>query len=162
MTLQQFWNIIEQTWQDLPELNALRKEAIATNNAEQLEELSFELEGSFMEPYETRLAQLNKEEFTSYIHHLEERMYHIDRQEIHEFTDGSDDGFLYCRCFIVGMGETYYNMIDANPSKATFDLEAEIFGFSAYGVYEEKFEEEFDRYQHHSMETASNPDGWKA
>ena len=97
-----------------------------------------ELESEILENYSKRLLQLDKEEFTSFIHHLEERMYHIDREDIHEYTDGSDDGFVYCRCFIVGMGSEYYELIDNDPSKATMDVEAELFGFSAYGVYEEK------------------------
>ena len=58
------------------------------------------------------------------------------------------------------MGQQYYDMIDQTPSKATFDLEAELFGFSAYRVYEEKFGEEFDRYSIHSIESCSNSNGW--
>ncbi|EWH12727.1 hypothetical protein KLA_13114 [Cellulophaga geojensis KL-A] len=58
------------------------------------------------------------------------------------------------------MGKDYYNSIDNNPSKAKFDLEAEGFGFSAYQVYEELFNEEFDRYSSHSMESCSNSNGW--
>ena len=119
-----------------------------------------ELEEEILINYNKRLLQLDKEELTSFIHHLEQRIYHIDREEIQEYTDGSDDGFMYCRCFIVGMGKEYYNMIDKDPSKATIDLEAELFGFSAYGIYEEKFAEEFERYAYHSMETCSNKEGW--
>jgi hypothetical protein len=58
------------------------------------------------------------------------------------------------------MGKDYYNMIDKEPSKAMADLEAELFGFSAYGFYDEKFGEEFERYTHHSMETCSNKEHW--
>ncbi len=32
-------------------------------------------------------------------------LYNVDRQEIQEVTDGSDDGFLYARGFIVALGE---------------------------------------------------------
>ena len=160
MTLDQFWNILELVWKDRPELNTLRQKALRSNNYDQLEELAAELEGDILESYEERLTNLDKKEFTSFIQHFEERIHHIDREEIHEYTDGSDDGFLYCRCFIVGMGREYYNMVDREPSKASIDLEAELFGFSMYGVYEEEFGEEFQRYQHHSMETGSNLEGW--
>jgi len=160
MTLEQFWNIIELSWQDSPELDKRRQLAIDSNDEEILGELSMELEDTILENYRRRLSQLDKAEFTSFIHHLEERMYHIDREEIHEYTDGSDDGFVYCRCFIVGMGKEYYDMIDTEPSKATMDIEAELFGFSAYGFYEEKFGEDFERYTYHSMESASNSEGW--
>ena len=160
MDLKSFWNLIELSWKDSPELDLQRKKAIQDNDEEILQELSMELQGEILENYKKRLAQLDKAALASFIHHLEERMYHIDRQEIHEYTDGSDDGFLYCRCFIVGMGHDYYNMIDNDPSKATEDLEAEWFGFSAYKVYENLFEEEFERYAHHSMESCSNTNHW--
>lgn len=160
MTLENFWTLIENSWQDSPTLNNQRLKALKSTDEELLSELSMELEGEILENYTKRLLQLSKEEFTSFIHHLEERMYHIDRQDIHEYTDGSDDGFLYCRCFIVGMGRDYYDLVDSDPSKATMDLEAELFGFSAYGVFEEKFGEEFERYTYHSMETCSNSAMW--
>ncbi len=161
MTQQKFWEIIELSWADSPKLDKKRAKALKSNDEELLEELSEELEETILENYNKRLLALDKDELTKFIHILEERIYNIDRQEIHEYTDGSDDGFLYCRCFIVGMGQNYYDMIDKNPSKATLDLEAESFGFSAYKQYEEKFEEEFDRYSIHSMESSSNQNGWK-
>jgi hypothetical protein len=100
-------------------------------------------------------------DLTAFIHILEERLYHIDRQDIHEYTEGSDDGFLYCRCFVVGMGWEYYTMVDEDLSKATMDIEAELFGFSTYGVYGEKNGDEFERYSIHSIETCSNREGWQ-
>ncbi|MEO7309725.1 MAG: DUF4240 domain-containing protein [Chitinophagaceae bacterium] len=161
MTLEKFWKIIESSWADAPKLDKKRAKALKTNDEELLGELSEELEDTIVENYSKRLLSLNKEDLTQFIHFLEERLYNIDREEIQEHTDGSDDGFLYCRCFIVGMGEQYYNMVDKNPSKATMDAEAELFGFSAYDVYEEKFGEEFDRNSIHNIESCSNESGWK-
>lgn len=162
MTVQAFWQIIEASWADAPELNRKRQEALKSNDEELLEELSEALSDTILENYEKRLAELDKKSLTAFIHLLEERLYHIDREEIHEYTDGSDDGFLYCRCFILGMGERYYNMVDKDPSQATMDLEAESFGFAAYSVYEDKFGDEFDRYSIHSIESGSNEEGWKS
>lgn len=160
MTEQKFWELIESSWADSSELNKIRAKALETNDEGLLEDLSSKLQKTILKNYKKRLLLLDKEDFTKFIHILEEKIFNIDREEIHEYTDGSDDGFLYCRCFILGMGEQYYNMIDKNPSKATFDLEGESFGFAAYGVYEEKFEEEFERYTFHSMETCSNENHW--
>ena len=160
MTLDQFWNIIELVWKDSPDIDKLRQKTLRSNNYEQLSELSEELDGEILENYRERLTQLDKIEFTSFIQHFEERIYHIDREEIHEYTDGSDDGFLYCRIFIVGMGRQYYNMIDDDPARASIDMEAEAFGFAMYSVYEKEFGEAFVRYQHHTMESCSNPEGW--
>ena len=162
MNLQQFWNIIEDTWKDVPALYEMRNSAIQENDEELIEAANSEIQdGVFMENLEGRLANLDKADLADYIRHLEERMYHLDRKEIQKYTDGSDDGFLYCRCFIVAMGEAYYNMIDKDPSKAAMDMEAEGFGFIAYGIYEDKFDEDFDRYKFHSMESGSNAAQWK-
>ncbi|MCD8447693.1 DUF4240 domain-containing protein [Tenacibaculum finnmarkense] len=154
-----FWEIIEESWKDSPEIKKQRDEA--NNDEASLEQLSYRLDGNITENYIKRLSKLKKEELTEFIHIFEGKMYHIDRKEIHTYTDGSDDGFLYCRCFILGMGKDYYELIDTTPSLAKFDLEAEGFGFSAYQVYEELFNEEFDRYSKHSMESCSNPVGWE-
>lgn len=160
MTEQEFWKIIESSWADSPEINQSRVKALQKNDEGLLEELSGELEETIVDNYQKRLHALDKGNLTALLHILEEKLYHIDREEIHEYTDGSDDGFLYCRCFILGMGEQYYKMIDKNPSKAMMDLEAEKFGFAAYEVYEEKFGEEFDRNTIHNIESCSNEENW--
>ncbi len=162
MTEKIFWETIELSWADSPELYDLREEALKTNDEELLEELSQGIDEKIVENYNKRLFSFGKEDLTEFIHILEEKLFNIDREEIHEFTDGSDDGFLYCRCFIVGMGEKYYNLIDKNPSKATMDLEAEAFGFSAYTIYQEKFGEEFERDSVYCIESGSNTEGWNS
>ena len=160
MNEEKFWEIIEASWADSPELNKMRAKAIKTNDAELLEELSGELEETITKNYRERLFELEKSAITDFIHILEEKLYKIDREEVHEHTDGSDDGFLYCRCFILGMGKEYYEMIDNDPSAATMDLEAESFGFAAYGVYKKKFGEEFERNSVHCIESVSNQKEW--
>jgi hypothetical protein len=162
MTDKDFWGLIELSWQDSPILYKKRAKALETNDEELLEELSQELYNTITENCKKRLLKLEKDELTSFIHILEERLYNIDREEIHEFTDGSDDGFLYCRCFILGMGEQYYNMIDKEPAKAKLDLEAEAFGFVGYEVYQEKFEEDFERNSVHCIESCSNTNFWSS
>jgi hypothetical protein len=160
VTEQLFWTIIEAAWADSPTLHKDREKALRTNDEELLAALSEEIESTLVEKYRKRLLLLGKEDLTSFIHILEERLYNIDREEIHKYVDGSDDGFLYGRCFVVSMGEEYYNMVDKDPSKATMEAEAEFFGFTAYGVYEEKFDEEFERNTHHCIESGSNTEHW--
>lgn len=162
MTEQKFWELIEASWSDSPQLYEKRAEVLRTNKESLLEKLSQHLGGMFIKNYDNRLRLLDKEELTQFIRILEKKLFDIDRQDIHDFTDGSDDGFLYCRCFILGMGQQYYNMISDYPFKATFDVEAELFGFSAYGIFEERFGEEFDRNAIHCIETCSNENGgWR-
>lgn len=161
MNEQKFWQLIEQSWKKHPQLESLRKEVLSNNIEEQVLELSGFVGADIANQLGEELSSLKKEDLSKFIHIMEEKLFNIDRKEIHEFTDGSDDGFLYCRGFIVGMGEEYYNKIDKNPSLATMDAEAELFGFVAYSTYEQVFDEEFDRYSIHSIESCSNANGWK-
>jgi hypothetical protein len=161
MNEQKFWQLIEDAWESLPLLNDLRQEALHTNDTSLFEGLSFGLDDEVTEAIEERLHTLEKEELTKFIHIFEEKLHQIDREEIHAHTDGSDDGFLYCRGFIVGMGETYYTMVDQNPAKATMDAEAESVCFIGYQVYKDKFGEDFERNSIHSTESGSNPRGWR-
>jgi len=160
MTENEFWEIIEASWADSPKLNKIRMKAVKTNDEELLEELSDKLQGTILKNYHKRLFELEKDAITNFIHILEEKLYKIDREEIHEYTDGSDDGFLYCRCFILAMGKEYYEIIDNDPSAATMDLEAESFGFAAYEIYKKKFGEEFERNSVYCIESVSNQKEW--
>lgn len=161
MTQQDFWKLIDDSWADSPQDDLKRRVATQYNNEDELEDSCGILLDEIINYFKKRLKLLSKEELTQFAHIMEERLYHIDRKEIHEFTGGSDDGFLYCRCFIIAMGKDYYDMIDQDPSKATLDLEAEEVGFAAYQVYQEKFGEEFDRNSIHCIESGSNSDAWK-
>jgi hypothetical protein len=156
-----FWQIIEDAWAASPALLEMRNRVLKTNDAILIEDLTGEVYGTITNNIRDLLLGLNKEELTAFNHIMEEKLFRIDREDIHEYTDGSDDGFLYCRCFIVGMGRTYYEMIEENPSKATCDAEAEIVGFIGYMVYLELFGEEFERNTVHCIETCSNARGWE-
>ncbi|MBS0030291.1 DUF4240 domain-containing protein [Chitinophaga sp. 22321] len=156
-----FWQIIEDAWAASPSLLETRNMVLKTNDAILIEDLTGEVYGAITNNIRDLLLELNKEELTAFNHLMEEKLFRIDREDIHEYTDGSDDGFLYCRCFIVGMGRGYYEMIEENPSKATCDAEAEIVGFIGYMVYQELFGEEFERNTIHCIETCSNAKGWE-
>ncbi|MET8089612.1 hypothetical protein [Micromonospora sp. NPDC005220] len=47
---------------------------------------------------------------------VERKLHDIDREDIHEVTDGSDDGFLYARGFIVALGRAYYEAVRTRPA----------------------------------------------
>jgi hypothetical protein len=156
----QFWQIIEDAWAASPHLMAMRNEVLKTNDAAIIEDLTGAVYGPITNNISDILRGLSKEELTDFNLLMEKKLYEIDRQEIQAFTDGSDDGFLYCRCFIVGMGKNYYETIDQDPSRATCDAEAEIVGFIGYVVYQELFNEEFQRYTVHCIGSCSNQAGW--
>lgn len=155
-----FWQLIEDAWADAPQWNEYRAYAIRTNDPEAMMHLDRALDEDVRIHYENRLKQLSKRELTEFIHILEERIYNLDRSELCDRVEGSDDSFLYIRCFIVGVGEAYYQAIEQHYDLANGEAWAEGFGFAAYAVYEDVYGEEFDRYQFHSMETCSNEAGW--
>jgi hypothetical protein len=160
MTESLFWEIIDSAWTKSALIEKRRVKALRNNDPELLQGLSEDLFGAVLNNYNKRLVLLGKPDLTAFIHILEEKLYDLDRAEIHEFADGSDDGFLYARCFMVAMGEMYYNKINRDPSMATPDMEAETFGFAAYEVYKYKFKADFVRCSVHNIETGSNKAAW--
>lgn len=161
MDQKQFWQIIETAWNDCPEALKLRTEALKTNDVEDIITLGDEVADNIADALTERLYELEREELGAFILQMEERLYHIDRRDIQARTDGSDDGFLYCRCFIVGMGEEYYNKVDKDPSVAYSDIEAEGIGYLAYGVYADRYDEDHPRNSKHNIASGSNKAGWK-
>ncbi|RYF97378.1 MAG: DUF4240 domain-containing protein [Chitinophagaceae bacterium] len=162
MTLEKFWEYLEEVWAAESELKKKRRKALDTDDEKLFQDLTIEIEEVLLESYEDMLYNLEKSELESFIHHLEERLFNIDRKDVHKYIEGSDDGFLYCRCFVVAMGEEYYNRVDKSPGAAHPDLEAEGFGFTAYSVYADRFDDEFERNSKHNIETGSNLSGWPA
>ena len=61
MTEQDFWQIIELSWADSPELNQIRAEALQNNDEELLEKLEEGLGDQILENYTNRLLTLDKE-----------------------------------------------------------------------------------------------------
>jgi len=155
-----FWEIITDTWKKSNK-NKIRLKAIEENDEKVLRELMEFIYTDLISYYQIELLKLEKQEFISYIHKLEEKLYQIDRKEIHEYIGGSSDGFLYSRCFILAMGKEYFEMINETPKKGKYDLEAESFGFGAYWLFERKHNQEFERNSIHCIETRSNEEGWK-
>jgi hypothetical protein len=51
-------------------------------------------------------------------------------------TDGSDDGFLYARCWIISRGRAYCASVLADPSKAVEDEEDNDWLYPAMDAYE--------------------------
>ncbi len=156
-----FWKLIESAWASVPLLDELRREALKTNKADLFEGLSFGLDDEVSEAIAERLRELPREDLVQFNHLMEEKLFRLDREEIHRHTDGSDDGFLYCRGFIVGMGERYYSLVNADPSKATPDVEAASIPFVGYQVYEDQCGEAFPRESVYPIASGSNPDGWR-
>jgi hypothetical protein len=105
-----------------------------------------------------QLDTLSADELLAFDRILEQKLYDIDRADIHERTDGSDDGFLYCRGFIVGMGRAYYAAVWAEPDLAVTDAECEAMCYLSWHLHYDKFGEVPP--SGISRETQSNAAGW--
>lgn len=159
MDEQRFWSMIEEAWGTIGGRADLRR-GLTEGNAS--EEDAYELEEDadrVIPALEGLLAGLSADELLEFDRILERKLYDIDRADIHEHTDGSDDGFLYCRGFIVALGREYYEAIYANPSLAVLDAECEAMCYLSWHLYHDR-SGEYPPPTGISRETGSNEAGW--
>jgi hypothetical protein len=154
----QFWSMIEDAWKSAGGKSKARAKLaqgqLSEDEAERLWESLEEVISSLREG----LDRLSAEELLAFDRILERKLYEIDRAEVQEHTDGSDDGFLYARGFIVAAGRGYFDAVNADPSRAMMDQECEEMCYLPCYLYQEKFGEmprsEICR------ESCSNKAGW--
>jgi hypothetical protein len=79
---------------------------------------------------------------------------------VQEVTDGSDDGFLYARGFIVALGKAFYDAVVANPEMAICDAECEEICYLPTHVHEERFGAWPETGSGISRESCTNRAGW--
>jgi hypothetical protein len=152
-----FWSLIEAAWPDTEQATMLRQRAFA-GELEDSDDL-YTVQKQMLANLEDALNRLNATDLLAFDRTLEQRLYDIDREDVQEYTDGSDDGFLYCRGFIVSMGRAYYDLVSTEPSRALMDLEFEEICYLPHRLYEERFGPMPP--SNISRETGSNRDGWR-
>ncbi len=154
-----FWSMIESAWEaaggKAKSRQRLAAGRLSEDGAYSLQEA---LDEEVVPALQDQLAGLSAEELLAFDRILERKLYDIDRADIQERTDGSDDGFLYCRGFIVGMGRGYYEAVRANPDRAVMDAECEAMCYLSWHLYRDKFGEVPP--SGISRETQSNSEGW--
>jgi len=154
-----FWSMIEAAWNTVGGKSRPRQKlAEGTLSGKRVYALQETLEEAVAPALQEQLATLSAEELLAFDRILERKLYDIDRADIHERTDGSDDGFLYCRGFIVGMGRAYYEAVLSNSDRAVIDAECEAMTYVSWHLYHEKFGEV--PASGISRETTSNFSGW--
>lgn len=159
MDSQRFWKMIEDAWNAAGDHRSERKLLAA---GELSEEQAYELQEALDEvipSLKIALDKLSQEELLAFDRILEKKLYNIDREEVHEVTDGSDDGFLYARGFIVAMGKGFYEAVNKDPSKALTDFECEEMCYLSFHLYTKKFGE-MPNVSEISRESGSNQSGW--
>ncbi|MEH0822245.1 MULTISPECIES: DUF4240 domain-containing protein [unclassified Micromonospora] len=158
-----FWALVEAAWDRLgPEPAALRR-ALATRDPE-VDDVDPYAIDDWLDPFLANLrvlcADLSGRELTDLDRVVERKLYDIDREDVHEVTDGSDDGFLYCRGWIVALGREFYEAVAADPGKAVLDADCEEMCYFFAHLHEERFGAWPDTGSGISRESVSNTAGW--
>jgi hypothetical protein len=154
-----FWSMIEDAWASVEDSaaarNKLAKGELDEESAGSLVQRSWT---EMLPSLQASLERLEQDELLGFDRILERKLYDLDRPEIQEHTDGSEDGFLYCRAFIVAAGRSYYEAVNSEPSRAMMDLECEDLCYLPVRVYSAKFGEMPG--SGISRETGSNQAAW--
>jgi Protein of unknown function (DUF4240) len=156
---EQFWSLIEGAWDIVggykDERDRLSAGQLSYGEAEVLLIALVDVAHALR----SRLERLSAEDLLAFDRILERKLYDIDRSEVHEATDGSDDGFLYARGFIVAAGQAYYDAVNRDPSRALMDLWCEEMCYLSWHLYQDKYGEMEP--SGITRESFSNPAGWK-
>ena len=138
-----FWARVEAAWaQCSAEANRVRR-ALAARAPGPDTDLSA-VEGAlpvFLGTLADQCRELPGGELTSLDRVLERKLYDIDRADIRAVTDGSEDGFLYARGFIVALGRDFYDAVTSDPQVAVLDAECEEMCYFFAHLYRERFGE---------------------
>ena len=166
-----FWTLTEDAWTAKPVNAAFRAELLATIGDDAKREAFVDRhfdeddlgmipeEDAFIDTLTADLEELSKEDLIAFDRILERKLYEIDREEVQAVTDGSDDGFLYCRGFVVACGKAFYEAVDRDPGNALCDFWCEEMCFVARHVYEERFDDDLPE-SDISRESCSNAAAW--
>ncbi|KAL1409222.1 hypothetical protein Q8F55_006055 [Vanrija albida] len=163
LTADDFWASIDAAWATIPD-TADARAALASASTEPgarfeaVEALEPHLR-PFLAALKPTLEGYTQAQLAAWDAYMAQALYDIDREDVHAATDGSDDGFLYARGFIVAVGRAYYDKVKAEP--ATYgveDAEFESICYEAAHVHDTRFGEW--PAQTVSRESGSNNDGW--
>ncbi|MEV4411544.1 DUF4240 domain-containing protein [Catellatospora sp. NPDC049609] len=135
-----FWALIEQAWELVGAEAQQARQALLTRDphGDQDPYVVDPHLDVFLERLRDLSVPLTDEQLTDHDRVLERKLYDIDRVDVHEVTDGSDDGFLYARGFIVAVGRDFYRAVVANPAMAVLDGGCEAMCYFFADVYEKR------------------------
>jgi hypothetical protein len=153
-----FWSCIESAWDAAGGYKKQRMSlSLGQLSGEKAEELVAALD-EVIPALRALLDELSADQLLAFDRILERKLYDLDRSEVQEATDGSDDGFLYARGFIVVAGRAYYDAVNREPATALMDFECEEMCYISWHLHEEKYGEM--PASDISRESCSNPTGW--
>lgn len=119
-----------------------------------------------LRPLLEALSNETENDIHAFEDHLARALYRLDGKKLADEageSSGSDDGFLYARCWVVAQGREPYETIIADPSRMpkTVDEWLESLLYVAAEAWQEKTGDEWDHEPVVSWETGSNEEAWK-
>ena len=158
-----FWAALEDAWGPAgADVNAARR-ALSERDPDGGEPDVAVIDGALHDVVarlRNHLEALDAEALVTFDRVLERKLYEIDREDVQEITDGSDDGFLYARGFIVALGKPFYDAVDAAPAMAICDAECGGICYLPAYVHQERFGSWPETGSGISRESCTNPKGW--
>lgn len=139
MNEEKFWSLIENSWDVVGGRKKERTRLAAGKLSDEKAEELMEAMDEVIPALRDRLDKLSAEDLLAFDRILERKLYDLDRSEVQAATDGSDDGFLYARGFIVAAGKEYYDAVNREPATALMDLECEEMCYLSWHLYSEKY-----------------------
>lgn len=156
-----FWSLVEAAWARLgPEPASLRRQLVRGADGDGDPYAIDAWLAPFLENLRAVSGDLSRQDLVDLDRVVERKLYEIDRADIQEVTDGSDDGFLYCRGFVVALGRDFYEAVRADPALAVPDAECEGMCYFFAHLHQERFGGWPDTGSGISRESTSNPAGW--
>jgi hypothetical protein len=163
-----FWTLVEAAWAPLGPEAGLARQALARRtpdpDADLYEDpaliLVQDLLGRFLDNLTDLSEELTADELVSLDRVVERKLYDIDRADVQAVTDGSDDGFLYARGFIVALGREFYDAVVRDPEMAVIDGDCEEMCYFFAHLHDKRFGSFPDTGSGISRESCSNPAGW--
>jgi hypothetical protein len=119
-----------------------------------------------LRPLLEALSNETEDDIRAFEDQLARALYRLDGKKLANEageSGGSDDGFLYARCWVVAQGRERYQAVIADPSRMpkTVDEWFEPLLYVAAEAWQEKTGEEWDHEPAVSWETGSNGEAWK-
>lgn len=155
-----FWSLVESAWDLVGAEMSVRRKALIERDSDDAVYAVDACLGEFLANLRSLCVELSAAELTALDRVLERKLYELDRADIQEVTDGSDDGFLYCRGFIVAMGRDFHAAVVTDPAVAVLDAECENMAYFFADLHNERYGGYPETESGISRETGSNPSGW--
>ncbi len=153
-----FWAMIERAWKKVGGAIKARGRLIEDEFTEEDLVCVLDAMDNFIPALRGQMYVLSPEELLAFDRILERKLSDLDRPDLYERVDGTDEGFLAVRGFIVASGQACYDAVRANPYLAVPELECEELPFMVRKLYERQFGK-MPRSEI-SRESRRNPEHW--